>query len=64
MDNALFMEYIENVTSDLYPEETVSLEIEIDEHGRLVMGPVLWTIDTGPSRLTSVKGELGEAWDE
>ena len=64
MDIELFMEYIENVTFDLYPENTVSLEIKLDEHGRLVSGPVMWNMDTGPGRLCSVDGDLGELWDE
>jgi len=64
MDVKLFMEFVETATFDLYPEDTVSLEIKLDEFGRLVMGPVMWTCDTGPGRLTSVDGELGPIWDE
>lgn len=63
MDVKLFMEYIENVTFDLYPEETVSLTIKFDEFGRLIQGPVFWMVDTGPGRLTSIDGPLGLIWD-
>ena len=52
------------VTYDLYPHETMSLEIEYDKHGRLVKGPVMWTVDTGPGRLTSIEGEMGKEWDK
>ena len=45
MDVRLFQDMIENITFDLYPQETVSLEIEVDEHGRLVKGPVMWTME-------------------
>ena len=58
------MEFIETATFDLYPADTVSLEIKIDEYGRLVSGPVMWNMDTGPGRLCSNDGELGELWDE
>ena len=34
MDIRLFMEFVKNVTFDLYPEETVSLSVETDEHVR------------------------------
>ena len=64
MDIRLFMEFVKNVTFDLYPEETVSLSVEIDEHGRLIKGPVMWTVDTGPGRLTSIDGEHAEEWEE
>ena len=63
MDLRLFMEMTKEVTFDLCPRETVSLAIKIDKHGRLKTGPVMWTADTGPGRLTSVEGELGKEWD-
>jgi hypothetical protein len=40
MDICLFVEFAENATFDLYPSETISLCVEIDEHGRLIKGPV------------------------
>ena len=64
MDITLFMDFVKNATFDLYPEETVSLEIKIDEYRRLVCGPVMWNMDTGPGRLTSIDGPIGEVWDE
>lgn len=57
----LFQDMVENITFDLYPNKTVSLEIEVDEHGRLVKGPVMWTINTGQGRLANLNNEL---WDE
>ena len=56
MDVKLFMEFVENATFDLYPEDTVSLVIKLDNYGRLESGPVMWTVDTGPGRLTSIDG--------
>ena len=35
MDGKLFREHVETVIFDLYPPETVSLEIKVDDHGRL-----------------------------
>ena len=64
MDVRLFMEYVENVTKDLFPEGSITLEIKLDDHGRLISGPVLWTVDTGPGRLTSNQGEFARVWDE
>ena len=52
---------VKNITFNLYPQETVSLEIEVDEHGRLVKGPVMWTMDTGQGRLANL---ADESWDE
>jgi hypothetical protein len=62
MTVCLFQQYVENATFDLYPEETVSLTIEVNEHGQLVKGPVLWTCDTGPGRLCSNTDDA--QWDE
>ena len=63
MDVLLFMQYVENTTFDLYPEEVVSLELVIDKHGRLVKGPVFWLVDTGPGRLCSVDSKYSEMWE-
>ena len=63
MDTDLFMEYIEEVTFDLYPKETCSLEIEFDQFGRLVKGPVLWNVDSGPGRLAAVTEDNQQAYD-
>ena len=62
IDVHLFQEMVENITFDLYPEETVSLEIKVDEHGRLVKGPVMWTMDTGQGRLANLDNESWDAW--
>jgi hypothetical protein len=42
------------VTFDLYPEATISLEVVVDEFGLLVRGPVLWIVDSGPVRLAAL----------
>ena len=56
MDSELFMESVEQYTFDLYPEETVSLDIEFDpQTGELIKGPVMWNCDMGPGRISSNK---------
>ena len=60
MDLRLFMSFVEESTFDLYPEETVSLAIKVDNHGRLESGPVMWTADTGPGRLCSVDSKIAK----
>lgn len=40
-------------TSRMYPEDTVSLTIERDSHGRLVSGPVIWFLDFGQGRIAA-----------
>ena len=62
IDGRLFREYVETVTFDLYPRETVSLEIKVDDHGRLVSGPVIWTCDTGQGRLACLDDERWDEW--
>ena len=47
---------------DLYPPETVSLEIKVDDHGRLKSGPVLFTCDTGQGRLACLDDEGWDDW--
>ena len=47
IDCCLFQQLIKDVPFDLYPKETMSLEIEIDRCGRVVKGPVMWTMHTG-----------------
>jgi len=48
MDVSLFCDMISHITFDLYPEETVSLNIKFDETtGELITAPVIWNTDTG-----------------
>ena len=45
---------VENIAFNLYPKETVSLEIEVDEHGRIAKGLAMWTMDTGQGWLENL----------
>lgn len=63
MDTSLFIEMVTYMTFDLFPEETITLEIVLDEHGRLVSGPVLWIVDSGPGRLAALSLD-DSSWDE
>ena len=64
MDICWFMEFVKNATFCLYLEETFSLFVEINEYCQLIKGPVMWTVDTVPGRLTSIDGEHAEEWEE
>ena len=57
MDVCLFRQMIVDVTFDLYPKEKVSLQIKIDDYGRLLTGPVMWTMDTGQGRMVNLEDE-------
>ena len=60
-DVCLFQKMVKNIMFDLYLKETVSLEIKVNKHGRLVKGPVMWTVYTGEGQLTNLNNE---SWDE
>ncbi len=68
MDTGLFLKYIEQMTLQLYPKDTLSPTCEFDSEGNLVKGPVLWITDTGPGRLakpdSDYRNEKGETYDE
>ena len=46
IDLRLFRETTKNITFDMYPKDSISLNIELDEHGWLLKGPVISTTDT------------------
>ena len=52
---------IENIIFELYPKDTISLDIELDKHGRFLKGPMMWTMDTGQGHLENIDDE---EWDE
>jgi hypothetical protein len=54
MDISLFQQLIKDMLFDLYPRDTVSLELVVDEFGRLVKGPLMLNCDTGPGRIGKV----------
>ena len=56
MDINLFMQMIEQVSFDLYPEETILLKVEFDNFGWLVKGPILWNVDSGQGWLANTEG--------
>lgn len=51
------------MTYAMYPRESVSLEIERDEHGRIVKAPVMWVVDFGIGRVDANELETPE-WDK
>ena len=59
IDNKLFREYVETVIFDLYPPETVSLEIKVDDHGRLKNGSVLFTCELGRTGWRALMTKVG-----
>ena len=59
MDGKLFSEYVETVIFDLYPPETVSLEIKVDDHGRLKNGSVLFTCELGRTGWRALMTKVG-----
>lgn len=63
INNKLFMAYVEECTFEMFPEETVSLEVERDDHGRLIKGPVLWMMDAATNRTVANAAKTPE-WDE
>ena len=64
MDCRLFRQLIEDTTFDLYPKETVALAIKVNDHGRLLTGPVMWTMDTGQGRMANLEDEGWDKWAE
>ena len=60
----LFRQLIKEVTFDLYPKETVLLEIAIDRFGRLIKGPFMRTMDTGQGRMANLDDEGWDEWAE
>ena len=64
MDCRLFRQLIEDTTFDLYPKETVALAIKVNDHGRLLTGPVMWTMDTGQGRMANLEDEGWDEWAE
>lgn len=65
MDTGLFLKYIEQMTLQLYPKDTLSPTCEFDSEGNLVKGPV---VCYGPGRLakpdSDYRNEKGETYDE
>jgi len=48
MDESLFIEYIEKVVLPLYPN--IAPTTKFDENGKLLCGPVIFKVDSGPGR--------------
>eukprot|EP00956_Cyclotella_meneghiniana_P004388 scaffold5341_cov72-Cyclotella_meneghiniana.AAC.10 len=64
MDGPLFRQFILTQTKRMYPEGTVSLEItRCARTGRLISGPVMWTVDFGPGRVEA-NAVLTPDWDK
>lgn len=51
MDDSLFNDYIERVVLPLYPN--ISKEARFDANGKLLCGPVILKVDSGPGRIVA-----------
>jgi hypothetical protein len=51
MDDSLFNDYIERVVLPLYPN--ISKEVRFDANGKLLCGPVILKVDSGPGRIVA-----------
>ena len=63
MDIDLFIQTIEQIKLDLYPEENLSIMPKFDEFRRLVKGPVMWCFDFGPGWLSTVEESNEQEYD-
>ena len=62
MDDSLFIEYIEKVVLPLYPNISKTMEFD-PVNGRLLRGPVILKVDSGPGRIVASEESIAKQTD-